>query len=140
VPPLQKCFVIGPIGSEHAPIGSQEREVYEVSIEIYEKVIIAACQARGITAERSDTIAQPGEVNDQILSRLRDEPLVIADLTGSNPNVMYELGWRHSFGKPTIHVAEYGRLPFDVSTHRTIQFTRTPAGLVDGRKRLEKAL
>jgi len=137
---LKKCFVIGPIGSQDAPVGSPAREVYETAIEVFEKIIAAACEQRGLSVERSDVISLPGEINGQIIARLKNEDLVIADLTGSNPNVMYELGWRHSTGKATVHIAEYGRLPFDISTHRTIQFTRTAAGLVDGRKRLEKAI
>jgi len=53
---------------------------------------------------------------------------------------MYELGLRHSTGKPTVQVGEDGHLPFDIAAIRTVRFIRSPAGLVDRRKRLEQAL
>ena len=40
---------------------------------------------------------------------------MIADLTQANPNVMYELGLRHTQKKLTIQIGEAGRLPFDVT-------------------------
>lgn len=78
----------------------------------------------------------PGEIPEQIFEALRDEELVIADLTGANPNVMYELGIRHVTGKCTLQVGETGRLPFDINTIRTVPFRRTPAGLIAARKKL----
>jgi hypothetical protein len=50
--------------------------------------------------------------------------LVIADLTGNNANVYYELSFRHALGKPAIHMAFDGtRLSFDVQDNRTIFYT-----------------
>ena len=49
-------------------------------------------------------------------------PLVIADLTDSNPNVFYELAIRHAFRKPYIQVISKGqKIPFDLSGIRTIE-------------------
>lgn len=135
-----RCFVIGPIGNELAPVGSDPRIRWEEAQEVYEKVIQAACEPLGLRPMRADEIKEPGEIPEQAFVRLRDWELVIADVTDANPNVMYELGLRHSTDKATIQIGVYGKLPFDVSTIRTIQFSRTPAGLVDGRKKLEAAL
>jgi hypothetical protein len=135
-----ECFVVGPIGDRLAPLGSEGRERYEEAVEVYENVILAACAVVGITATRADSISEPGEVTESICLRLRDSPIVVADVTNGNPNVMYELGLRHATGKPTVQIGEYGRLPFDISAIRTVRFVRSPAGLVDGRKRLEEAL
>jgi hypothetical protein len=55
---------------------------------------------------RSDKIPRPGDVADQIFAHLRDDPLVIADITGGNPNVMYELGARHTRHHASIQLAE----------------------------------
>ena len=50
--------------------------------------------------------------------------LVIADLTGNNANVFYELSLRHAIGKPVIHMAANGTpLSFDVRDNRTIFYT-----------------
>ena len=81
-----------------------------------------------------------GEIPEQVFEALRDEYIVIADLTGANPNVMYELGYRHVTGLCTIQIGEVGRLPFDISTIRTIQFKRSPAGLVAARNKLVTAI
>lgn len=135
-----KAFVIGPIGDKDADDGSSARTAYEEGIQIFEDVIAPACTAFGLEALRADMISRTGEIPEQIFRQLRDCPFVIADLTGANPNVMYELGLRHTTGKVTIQIGEKGRLPFDVAAIRTIMFKRTEAGLVQARKDLSKSL
>lgn len=134
------CFVIGPIGNRLAPVGSPEREVYEEAIEVLERVIVPACEKFDIQAIRADQIAASGEISDQVFKHLRDDEVVVADLSGANANVMYELGVRHTTGKLTIQLGEFGQLPFDVRAIRTIQFSRSERGLVDARKELERSL
>lgn len=55
------------------------------------------------------------------MNHLRDDALVVADLTGSNPNVMYELAIRHAAAKHAIQITS-SRLPFDIQGMRTIPF------------------
>ena len=138
--PTVKAFVIGPIGDKDAEDGSAARIAYEEGVQILEEVITPACAAFGVAVVRADTIARAGEIPEQIFRLLRDSSLVIADLTGANPNVMYELGLRHTTGKLTIQIGERDRLPFDVAAIRTIKFKRTDAGLVQARKELSKSL
>lgn len=135
-----KAFVIGPIGDRYAPDGSEARSSYEQAIQVFEEVIVPACTAFGVDAIRADMISRTGEIPEQIFRQLRDVAIVIADLTGANPNVMYELGLRHTTGKVTIQIGEKERLPFDVAAIRTIMFKRTEAGLVQARKDLSKVL
>ena len=135
-----KCFVIAPIGDKDAEIGSAAREIWENTVELFEEVIQPACNAFGLEPIRADRIARTGEIPEQICMHLRDDEVVIADLTGGNPNVMYELGLRHTTGKLTIQLGETGKLPFDVAAIRTIKFQRTERGLVAARKRLSEAL
>ena len=136
----KRCFVIGPIGDRHADPGSETREIWEQAVEILEEVIQPACSAFGLRPLRADEISQPGEIPEQIFIHLRDDEVVIADLTGANANVMYELGLRHSTNHLTIQIGERGRLPFDIGAIRTILFKRTAAGLVEARKALSAAL
>jgi hypothetical protein len=86
------CFVIGPIGSELAGIGTDERDTYEQALRVMSAVIEPACEQVGLEPVRADGLAKAGEITDQIFRRLRDDDVVIADLTGANANVMYELG------------------------------------------------
>jgi hypothetical protein len=131
-----RAFVIGPIGDRDAKDGSSPRSSYEGAIEVFEYVIAPACAGLDIEAYRADHISRTGEINEQIFRNLRDEHIVIADLTNANPNVMYELGLRHTTGKLTIQIGEKGHLPFDVSTIRTILFNRTEAGFISAKRSL----
>jgi hypothetical protein len=134
------CFVIGPIGNRHSKHGTPERETHEESLRVMEEVIAPACSHLGLTPVRADTLARAGEINEQIFRRLRDDDVVIADLTGANANVMYELGLRHTRDKLTVQIGEFGRLPFDVNMIRTIQFSRSPVGLINARDELIEVL
>ena len=66
--------------------------------------------------------------------------MVIADLSGGNPNVMYELGLRHTKAALTVQIGEVGLLPFDVRAIRTIEFRRSEGGLVEAREALMQQL
>jgi hypothetical protein len=132
--------VIGPIGDRDEPHGSPRRVIYEEAVQVLEEVIAPACAALGLETIRSDQIVRTGEIPEQIFRQLRDIHIVIADLTGANPNVMYELGLRHTTGKLTIQLGERERLPFDVAAIRTIIFKRTDSGLVEARRSLIQAL
>ena len=135
-----RCFVIGPIGSQFAEAGSEARQRYEEAVEIVEEVIEPACTEAGLTPIRADGLARAGEITEQVFRRLRDDDVVIADLTDANPNVMYELGLRHTQDKLTVQVGEYGRLPFDITVIRTIQFSRSRLGLIRARQELVRIL
>lgn len=107
---------------------------------MWEEVFEPASSQFGLAPVRADRISDTGEIPDQIFEYLRDADIVIADLSHANPNVMYELGLRHSRPGVTIQIGEYGLLPFDVTTIRTIQFNRTTAGLIGARDDLIVAL
>jgi methyl-accepting chemotaxis protein len=134
------CLVIGPIGDKDAEPGTPDRNTYEEAIQVLEEVIEPACRGYGIEAIRADQISRTGEIPEQVFRLLKDSYLVVADLTGANPNVMYELGLRHTTGKLTIQIGERERLPFDVAVIRTIRFRRSEAGLVDARRKLSTAI
>jgi hypothetical protein len=134
------CFVIGPIGDAFAAHDSPARETYEDSLRIMADVIEPACAKYGLKPVRADSLSRAGEITTQIFRRLRDDDVVIADLTDANPNVMYELGLRHTRDKLTIQIGEFARLPFDINTIRTIQFSRSPIGLITARDELIRVL
>lgn len=137
---MTRCFVIGPIGNRLAELGSESRTVYEDALAVFEDVIRPACKENGLDPIRADGIAVPGEITEQIFRHLFEDEVVIADVSGANPNVMYELGLRHTRNLLTIQIGEFGQLPFDVGAVRTIQFSRSERGLIDARNNLSKAL
>lgn len=74
---------------------------------------------------RADEIEKPGLITSQVIQHVISSPLVIADLTETNPNVFYELAVRHAIRLPLVQIIEKGeRIPFDVSGLRTIYFDR----------------
>ncbi len=130
------CFVIGPIGDKLAEYGTREKQIYDYSIQVFEKIIMQACSVFKLDPLRADMISKAGDINDQICHHLKIADVVIADLTHGNPNVMYELGMRHTLGKLTIQIGEKEKLPFDLTTIRTIQFIRSESGFIDARDEL----
>lgn len=60
-----------------------------------------------------------------IIQPLYEADIVIADLTGLNANVMYELGLAHSFNKKTVIITQdnLSGLPFDLKQYRAKDYT-----------------
>ncbi|MER5353117.1 hypothetical protein ABT093_22635 [Kitasatospora sp. NPDC002551] len=134
------CFVIGPIGDGLADHDTPARQSYDQAMETFEEIIQPACESLGIEPVRADQITQSGEISEQIFRHLLEAEVVIADLTGANPNVTYELALRHLTGRAVIHISEHGQLPFDIAAVRTILFKRTPNGLAGARRQLAEVL
>lgn len=71
-----------------------------------------------------------GMIGNQIIDRIINDDLVVANLTGNNPNVMYELAIRHATAKPIIHICEKRTiLPFDIKDNRTAFFSDDMLGV-----------
>jgi hypothetical protein len=108
------CFVI-------SPIDKPESEIRKRSDQVFKHVIGAVVEPIGYRPIRADQIAEPGIITSQVIQCVVDSPLVVADLTGRNPNVFYELAIRHAIRKPLIQLIKAGeQIPFDVAGTRTI--------------------
>lgn len=60
-------------------------------------------------------------ITSQVIQHVVEDPLVIADLTGRNPNVFYELAIRHAVKKPVVQIIHATEsIPFDVAASRTV--------------------
>jgi hypothetical protein len=78
-------------------------------------VVKKAAEATGYMFDIASDIATPGNIMQQVWNSVRAAQVVVADLTGLNANVMYELGVAHALGKPTILITQNAaELPFDV--------------------------
>jgi len=72
-----------------------------------------------LEARRSEALR--GDILRQIITSLARSPIVVANVTDRNPNVLWELGVRHSFKHGTITIAEKRtKLPFDLSMSGTL--------------------
>lgn len=111
---MKTCFIIAPLGTE----GSEIRENSNLLLEL---LIRPACEENGYEVLRIDSVYSTGSITQEIIKFILDSDLVIADLTNANPNVMYELGVRHSSGRPALIMAHRGEnLPFDISSYRSL--------------------
>lgn len=108
------CFVIAPIGAD----GSAERIR---SDQVLKHIIGPSVRECGYEPIRADQISEPGLITSQVIQHIVDDPLVIADLTGRNPNVFYELALRHAIKKPIVQIIHSTEtIPFDVAASRTV--------------------
>ena len=119
----KKCFIITPIGND----GS---ETFRMAKGVIESVIKPVLERNGFEdIKPAYEILESGMIGNQIVDRIVNDDLVIANLTGNNPNVMYELAIRHAAAKPIIHICEDGtKLPFDIKDSRTIFYKNDMLG------------
>jgi len=129
MPEEKKCFVI-------SPIGEPKTETRKNSDLLFNHVIKPVLKEFEYDVERADKIGEPGIITSQIIQRIEKSPLVIADLTGPNANVFYELAIRHAIRKPLIQLITKGQpIPFDVAGLRTITFDLKDLDSVDDTKK-----
>lgn len=120
---MKKCFLICPIGEEGSTIRKDADDLLEF-------VVQPACDNRGYTVIRADKISDNGMITQSIIENILQSDLAIADLSGRNPNVFYELAIRHSFGLPIIQITkdDMNSIPFDVHNVRTIHYDLSASG------------
>ncbi len=114
MPDKKICFIISPTGGENP-------ETKKRSEQIYKHIIKPALEHCGYRPVRSDQISEPGTITSQVIQQVVDAPLLVADLTGTDPKVFYELAIRHALRKPVVQVIKKGEhIPFNVSGAGTI--------------------
>ena len=91
--------------------------------DIYEFGVREPLNQAGCLCERCDHDIFTGDILERIKSRIATASLVVADVTGSNPNVYLEVGYAWGKETPTLLVAREGEeLKFDVKTHKCIYY------------------
>lgn len=131
----KKCFIITPIGDSNSVIFRKAKGVIE-------SVIRPVLQKNGFNdIKAAYEINISGMITTQIINRIIDDDLVIVNLTGNNPNVMYEMCLRHVVAKPIIHICENGTiLPFDIKDSRTIFYENDMLGVSELKESLKQFL
>lgn len=102
----RQVFVLTPFNDNYRHIYITIREV---------------CNKLNLNCIRGDEEYIPNEIFPEMIKQIIKSRLIIANITGRNPNVMYELGVAHALGKPTIVVAQdFTDIPFDLNNKRII--------------------
>lgn len=110
------CFIIGPIGKP----GSQIRQDAD---DLLDMIIRPALEIYDFKVTRGDHKAMPNQIDADVIKSVQEADLCIVDLTGLNPNVLYEFGRRDETGKPVILMKQPNQeLPVDIATRRCIEF------------------
>ena len=107
--------------------------------DVYELGIKASVEALGWDCQRADEVIHNRDIMCQVCQGIRQARLVIADLTGRNANVFYELGMAHALEKDVILLAQdVGDVPFDLRPMNIIEYD--PMQLQRLRQRLSETL
>jgi hypothetical protein len=123
------CFVLMPFAEEFE--------------EVYEHGIGPAAEAAGFECYRADHAFGPSAIISDIVKSIFSADVIVADVSGSNPNVFYELGVAHTIDNKTVVISEKTgeTLPFDLTAYRVIFYRRSIDGIKkDLRGRLERHL
>lgn len=97
------------------PFNSDEDDTYQT--------IKAACSAAKLSCMRGDEENATGDILRHITKKIAQSGLIIANISGRNPNVFYELGIAEAMSKKIIVVDRYSdEVPFNVAARRIVFF------------------
>jgi hypothetical protein len=113
----KKCFIIMPFGRDDV----ESRQFMGV----YQSILKPAAESVGYLVHRADIGQMPGNITADVTNDLAAADIVVADLTGGNANVFFELGIRHVLRKSgTVHVVDReSDIPFDVKQYRVVEYS-----------------
>lgn len=113
---INLCFVLMPFEPVFDP-------VYEA--------IKASAEAAHMRCERADKVRDNQAIIEKIKRSIQRAGLIVADLTGNNPNVFCEVGYAHGLGKAVILItqAQSETVPLDLRHLEHIKYSTNRQGL-----------
>lgn len=109
------CFYVGPF-----------LEPFNI---IYRDHLTKALMSESFSVERADEIFGTEPIIEDIWESINSASIIVADVSGKNPNVMYEIGMAHTVGKPVVIITQnIDDVPFDLKHYRCIIYEYTPRG------------
>ena len=115
----------------------------EVANDIYRLSTKPICEEFNLEVQRADEIFTTNPILDDILLAIKEATIIIADISGKNPNVFYELGISHLLKQnQTIMITndEFEKIPFDISHFRIIKYENSITGKSTYEKQLRLTL
>ena len=126
LPALGHIAVMMPFAKEFDP-------VYEA--------IKSVCLSQRLNTLRVDEIYDPTPIMDDVFSAIVQSNLVISDLTGRNPNVLYETGLAHALNRDVIMIVQDSQdVPFDLGHIRHIPYVPNEEGLERLKENLSESI
>lgn len=114
----KNIFFVSPIGDETSP---ERKRSDQLMTHVINPVVVSLGYDEIV---RVDAVAEVDNIDNTVINHLKNDELVIVDMSGHNPNVFYEFGYRQALHLPLIPLIEDGdeKIPFDVTTLRTIKY------------------
>lgn len=106
-------------------------------------IVRTAAENAGFDANLVSTADDVGIIQKRIIQNLYDNPIVVCDVSGRNPNVMFELGLRLAFDKPTIIIKDdKTSYTFDTAPIEHLEYPRDLrfARIVDFKEKLTEKI
>lgn len=126
----KSCFIITPVGEEGSEIRIEANGIIEA--------VIKPVLEDDYNVDAAHLSISSVVITKEIVNSIFNADLIIANLTNSNPNVMYELSFAHALRKPVVHLIRDGqRPPFDISNQRYITYTNNLFGVVKLKEQLK---
>jgi hypothetical protein len=102
------------------------------------QIVRSVCEIHDLVPTRADTSTYPRPIVADILEELESAEIIIADLTGLNPNVLYELGIAHVRSDAVVLLSQRGQsLPFDLASIRCLFYD---VSTIEGKQELTEKL
>ncbi len=129
----KKCFVVQGFGKK-----TDYRTGRALDLDASYEVIREAVEAAGLECIRADEIAHSGLIDKPMYEEILNADLVIADLSTSNVNAVYELGVRHAVRPRTTIIVAESQFDFAFDINRNLIRTYTHLGTDIGRKEAKR--
>jgi len=108
---------------------------------VYEDHIKSVAATLKLKVARADDFFAAHTIIGDVWTAICESRVILADCTGRNPNVFYEIGLAHTIGKPVILITQNSKdIPFDLAHYRHIQYEYTPRGMKQFESTLQNTL
>ena len=108
---------------------------------LYQDHLRLVAQSLQMTIARADDFFSSEQIMPEVWSAIAKAKVVIADCTGRNPNVFYEIGLAHALGKSVVLITQTPQdVPFDLKAFRCLEYEFTPRGMKAFEDALTKTL
>lgn len=125
----KNCFIITPIGADGSEIRTEITGVIES--------VIKPTLENEYNVKAAHLSLSSVQITKEIIEDIFNADLIIANLTGANPNVMYELSFAHALRKPVVHIIKDGETPpFDINEQRYLNYTDNMLGVTELKAKL----
>jgi len=111
-----KKSIVTPFVFVLMPIGSDFDDIYQDGIK-------AACLSAGADCERVDEQIFVENILERVHNQIAKADIIISEMTGRNPNVLYETGYAHALKKQIIFLTQNANdIPFDLNHYPHIVY------------------